>query len=193
MGATSNNMLQLKGIFKDRLSLRIQFSFAPLIQKYNIQNNCSELMQLWGTKQWQTRSMAYLHPDLILHIRAPSLLLLRRKVSKATALRVSITFEFRHPFFYRHFRRVATFRGQLLRGNVRKLCTLAFSQSKKRKTFVTWPPRRGLAVSLLQAFRYWKEEQSGWIAKRKTSERLKQISLLRFFSSGKEVFYQQSF
>lgn len=115
MGATSNNMLQLKGIFKDRLFLRIQFSFAPLIQKYNIQNNCSELMQLWGTKQWQTRSMAYLHPDLILHIRAPSLLLLRRKVSKATALRVSITFEFA-PFFLsplsedRYFSRLVTSR-----------------------------------------------------------------------------------
>ena len=127
--------------------------------------------------------MAYLHPDLILQIRAPSLLLLRRKVSKATALRVSITFEFS----------IATFRGLLLRGNVRKLCTLAFSQSKKRKTFVTWLPCRGLSVSLLQAFRYWKEERNGRISERKTSERPKQISLLRFFSPGKEVFYQQSF
>lgn len=136
--------------------------------------------------------MAYLHPDLILQIRAPSLLLLRCKVSKATALRVSITFEFSTLFSF------ATFGGSLLfevcyfeamLGNF----ALAFSQSKKRKTFVTWPPRRGFAVSLPQAFRYWTEERSGRIAERKTSERLKQISLLRFFSPGKEVFYQQSF
>ena len=45
------------------------------------------------------------------------------------------------------------FRGVLLHGNVGKLCTLAFSQSKKRKVFVTWLPRRGPAISLLQAFR----------------------------------------
>ena len=103
-------MLQLKGIFKDRLFLRIWFSFAPLLQKYNIQNNSSGLMQLWGKKyvQWQTQSMAYLHPDLILQIRAPSLLLLRCKVSKATALRVSITFEFSTLFSF------ATFGGSLL-------------------------------------------------------------------------------